>query len=88
MSALYVLQARVLITCNFFLGMLLDFFLLMYARVHTCACVCCIVSTEFVCPDPLIFSTFIHFFLSCSVFRYTQRRLIQNARTKLFFDAQ
>ena len=45
-SALYVLQARVLITCNFFLGTLRNFFLLMYARVHTCACVCCIVSRQ------------------------------------------
>ena len=41
--ALYVLQARVLFTCLFFLGTLRIFLLLMYARVHTCTCVCCIV---------------------------------------------
>ena len=40
-TATYVLQARVLFTCNFFWGRS-GIFLLMYARVHTCACVCCI----------------------------------------------
>ena len=42
-SALYVLQARVLFTCIFFSGDAQEFLLLMYARVHTCTCVCCIV---------------------------------------------
>ena len=44
-TATCVLQARVLFTCNFFWGGS-GIFLLMYARVHTCACVCCIVSTQ------------------------------------------
>ena len=44
-TATYVLQARVLFTCNFFWGRS-GIFLLMYARVHTCACVCCIVCMQ------------------------------------------
>ena len=43
---------------------------------------------KFVCPEPLISSTLIHFFPSCSVFRYTHMSLIQNSGTKLFLDAQ
>ena len=88
-SALYVLQARVLITCTFFSGDAPEFFSLMYSRVCTLVHVfVALYLRKFVCPDPLIFSTLIHFFPSCSVFRYTQMRLIQNSGTKLFFNAQ
>ena len=44
-AALYVLQIRVLFTCNFFWGRS-GIIILMYARVHTCACVCCIVCMQ------------------------------------------
>ena len=40
-TARYVLQARVLVLA--FFSRDAKEFLLMYARVHTCACVCCIV---------------------------------------------
>ena len=49
-SALYVLQIRVQCYLHFFSGDAQEFFLLMYARVHTCACVCCIVSTQVCLP--------------------------------------
>ena len=48
-SALYVLQARVLFPC-FFLGGRSGILLLMYARVHTCTCVCCIVFMQVCLP--------------------------------------
>ena len=48
-TATYVLQARVLFTCIFFWGRS-GILLLMYARVHTCACVCCVVSMQVCLP--------------------------------------
>ena len=44
-SALYVLQIRVQCCVHFFWGRS-GIIIRMYARVHTCACVCCIVSTQ------------------------------------------
>ena len=44
--------ARVLFLLAFFLGTLRNFFLLMYARVHTCACVCGIVLLQVRLPLP------------------------------------
>ena len=49
-SALFVLQIRVQCYLHFFSGDAQECFLLMYARVHTCACVCCIVSTQVCLP--------------------------------------
>ena len=44
-TAHYVQRARVLSVCNFIWGRS-GILLLMYARVHTCACVCCIVCMQ------------------------------------------
>ena len=48
-TATYVLQAHVLFICIFFWGRS-GILLLMYARVHTCACVCCVVSMQVCLP--------------------------------------
>ena len=49
-TAHYVQRARVQSVCIIFSGDAQEFFLLMYARVHTCACVCCIVCMQVPLP--------------------------------------